>query len=94
VNASASRSAAPTLAAGVEVADTSLAYDQQIKVPAYARSDIPEVWVVDLTAASVHVYRTPSAAGYHQMTSFQEGGATLAPQCFPALALAVARILA
>jgi Uma2 family endonuclease len=76
----------------VEVADTSLAYDQQIKVPAYAHSDIPEVWVVDLTSASVHLYRTPSAAGYCQMTSFQDG-ATLAPQCFPALALPVAHML-
>ena len=77
----------------VEVADTSLPYDQEVKVPAYARSAIPEVWVVDLTSASVHVYRTPSAAGYRQMTSFQ-GGAKLAPQCFPALALPVARPLA
>jgi Uma2 family endonuclease len=30
----------------VEVADTSLDYDQEVKVPAYARSAILEVWVV------------------------------------------------
>jgi Uma2 family endonuclease len=77
----------------VEVADTSLAYDQEIKIPAYARSEIPEVWIIDLTSASVHVYRLPSPAGYREVTSLQ-GGAMLAPQCFPALALPVARMLA
>jgi Uma2 family endonuclease len=77
----------------VEVADTSLAYDQEIKIPAYARSEIPEVWVVDLQSASVHVYRLPSPAGYREMTSLQRD-ATLAPQCFPALALPVAHMVA
>jgi Uma2 family endonuclease len=76
----------------VEVADTSLAYDRQIKVPAYARSEIPEVWVVDLTSALVHVYRLPSPAGYSEVTSLQ-GSATLAPQCFPALVFPVAYIV-
>lgn len=77
----------------VEVADTSLAYDQEIKVPAYARSQIPEVWVVDLASGSVHVYRLPSPAGYRDITCVQRG-ATLAPQSFPDLALPVARIVA
>lgn len=77
----------------VEVADTSLAYDQEIKVPAYARSQIPEVWVADLTAAAVHVYRSPSPAGYRDLTCVQ-CGATLAPQSFPDLALPVAHIVA
>src|SRR2546427_9573355 len=30
----------------IEVAETSLAYDREIKIPLYARSDIPEVWLV------------------------------------------------
>ncbi len=35
----------------IEVADTSLAYDRDIKVPLYARAGIPEVWLVDLNEA-------------------------------------------
>lgn len=77
----------------VEVADTSLAYDQEVKVPAYARSGILEVWVVDLTSASVHVYRTPSAGRYHDITRLQRG-ATLTPQAFPDLVLLVEHIVA
>jgi Uma2 family endonuclease len=32
----------------IEVADSSIAYDLQVKVPLYARHGIPEVWVVDI----------------------------------------------
>jgi Uma2 family endonuclease len=77
----------------IEVADTSLSYDQEVKVPAYARSDIPEVWVVDLNSTSVHVYRTPTAVGYQEHTHVQSD-ATLAPEAFSECALPVVRIVA
>jgi Uma2 family endonuclease len=48
----------------IEVSDTSAADDRTDKVPLYARSGIPEVWLVDLTTASVDVYREPAADGY------------------------------
>ncbi|GIV98280.1 MAG: hypothetical protein KatS3mg057_2937 [Herpetosiphonaceae bacterium] len=32
----------------IEVADTSLDYDRQVKIPLYAQAGIPEVWIVDL----------------------------------------------
>jgi Uma2 family endonuclease len=76
----------------VEVADTSLAYDRTVKIPAYAHSAIPEVWVVDLTSASLHVYRTPSSTGYRQVTHVRRG-ATLAPQAFPDLILPIEYIV-
>ena len=41
----------------VEVADTTLRYDLATKVPLYARSGIPEVWVVDVNGACIHVFR-------------------------------------
>jgi Uma2 family endonuclease len=72
----------------VEVADTSLAYDQEIKVPAYARSGIPEVWVVDLISVCVHVYRAPSA-GHYRDTMRLQCGATLTPEACPDLILLV-----
>jgi len=48
----------------VEVADTTLDYDRGVKVPHYARVGIPEVWVVDLHARAIHVYRQPSGGEY------------------------------
>ncbi len=48
----------------VEVADTSLVYDRERKLPAYAAAGIPEVWLVDLTADRIEVYREPSGGAY------------------------------
>ena len=48
----------------IEVADSSLAYDLHEKAPRYARSMIPEVWVVDLEAEVVRVFTQPGPSGY------------------------------
>ncbi|HEX2172260.1 MAG TPA: Uma2 family endonuclease, partial [Dehalococcoidia bacterium] len=45
----------------LEVADTSLAFDLEVKLPLYARARIPEVWVVDLNDDCVQVYRNPAS---------------------------------
>ncbi len=52
----------------IEVADSSLDYDRNVKVPLYARAGVPEVWLVDLTGAGrVEVYQNPSGAGYGRL---------------------------
>jgi Uma2 family endonuclease len=51
----------------VEVADTSADYDRQVKVPLYADAAIIEVWLVDLVAQYLEVYRQPSTNGYQQI---------------------------
>jgi hypothetical protein len=56
----------------VEVADTTLAFDIERKVPLYARAGIREGWVVDVNEQAVRVYRDPSASGYK--TSFTATG--------------------
>jgi Uma2 family endonuclease len=50
----------------IEVADTSLEYDRERKLPLYARAGMPEVWIVDLRNDAVEVYSEPAAdkAGY------------------------------
>ena len=48
----------------VEVADTTGDYDRGVKVPRYAHAGIPEVWVVDLRARAVDVYRQPAGDAY------------------------------
>jgi Uma2 family endonuclease len=48
----------------VEVADTSLGYDREVKLPLYARAGIPEAWLVDLNGGAIEVHTEPSSEGY------------------------------
>ena len=48
----------------VEVADTSLRYDRDDKIPLYARHGIREVWLVDLNAKRLVRYRSPQQGAY------------------------------
>ncbi len=43
----------------IEVADSSVRIDQEIKLPMYAAARVPEVWIVNLADRQVEVYRTP-----------------------------------
>jgi Uma2 family endonuclease len=76
----------------VEVADTSLAYDRQTKSPLYARSNIPELWIVDLGGARVDVYLDPTPAGYRLVQTFKRGEA-ISPAFAPNLMMDVDAIL-
>jgi Uma2 family endonuclease len=51
----------------IEVADTSLGFDREDKVPLYAMCGVPEVWLVDLPTRSVHVFRQPGAINYAEI---------------------------
>ena len=51
--------AAHDVALVVEVAETSLSYDREVKLPLYARSGLPEAWVVDLASGAIEVYSSP-----------------------------------
>jgi len=45
----------------VEVADTSLGRDRSRKLPLYAGAGIAEVWIVNVDARGIEVYRKPRA---------------------------------
>ncbi len=85
----------------VEVADTSLAYDRQIKLPRYAQAGIPEAWLLILAdpgdpragqVAGLEVYREPSPHGYRSIRRY-ELGERLAPQALPDLPCTVDELL-
>ena len=57
----------------VEVSDTTLDFDREIKVPRYAAAGIPEVWIVAVQEERIEVYRTPGPEGYAEETSFGRG---------------------
>lgn len=48
----------------IEVADSSLDYDRNTKLPLYARFHIPELWLVNLPERAVEVYREPQDNRY------------------------------
>ncbi|MFN3476129.1 MAG: Uma2 family endonuclease [Candidatus Methylomirabilales bacterium] len=76
----------------VEAAETSADYDRELKIPLYARAGIPEVWVVELDAERIEVYRKPGPHGYQEVQTVRRGP-HLSPQAFPELALASDDIL-
>lgn len=76
----------------IEVSDTTLAYDRDVKLPLYARAGIPEVWIVDVEHERVAVYRMPEAGAYRDVTVHGRGAA-LAPQTLPGCSIAVDDIL-
>ena len=76
----------------VEVADTSISFDRGVKLRHYAEAGVPEVWIVNLRAGLIEVYREPSGGEYWRVERF-ERGARLAPSAFPDVVLAVDEIL-
>lgn len=48
----------------VEISNSKLRYDLDIKVPLYARHGVPEVWVIDLKHHKLHLYRSPVEGSY------------------------------
>ncbi|MBI3359112.1 MAG: Uma2 family endonuclease [Nitrospirae bacterium] len=76
----------------IEMADTSVEYDRNIKLPLYARSGIPAVWLVDLSCDAVEAYSEPVNGVYQQCDHLHRGG-VLALAGFPWITLKVEEIL-
>lgn len=76
----------------IEVADTSFEYDRDIKLPAYARSGVPEVWLADLPAETIRVHTEPVNGVYRNARSYQRGD-EITPLHFPDLSIEVTSIL-
>jgi Uma2 family endonuclease len=57
----------------IEVSDTTLSYDRNVKLPLYARAGIPEVWIVDLAGETVEHYTGPSGDSYRHVERVRRG---------------------
>jgi len=51
----------------IEVADTTIKYDRQIKSPLYARFCIPEYWLIDTQEKSITIFKTPKQGQYTEI---------------------------
>ena len=76
----------------VEVADTSLRYDREVKGPLYAAAGVPEYWIVDVEGGAVEIYRDPAPGGYQRAQRITRG-TSFGPQAFPDVVLSVSDIL-
>lgn len=54
----------------IEVADTSIGYDYDVKLPMYAAANIPEVWVVDINQSKVTQHFQPDGNKYLEEKMF------------------------
>lgn len=57
----------------IEVADSSLLYDQVEKAPRYATSGIPEAWLVDVSGETVTACTGPGSDGYTEERLLRRG---------------------
>jgi Uma2 family endonuclease len=76
----------------VEVADTSISYDRDVKVPRYAAAGVPEVWIEDLNNDQLLVYRSPAANRYSLSFALQRGD-SVSPLAFPDVTFTIEDLL-
>ena len=76
----------------IEVAETSLAYDRDFKLPLYAAAGIPDAWLLNHDAMRLEIYREPHNGAYRSVT-FVERGGSVAPLAFPDLTIQMVDIL-
>ena len=76
----------------IEVAESGLAYDRNRKIPAYGRSGIREVWIINLLEENVEVFRDPHFNGYASVQKFGSRD-TIPVQSFPDVRIDVGALL-
>jgi Uma2 family endonuclease len=76
----------------VEVSETSLVYDHGIKLALYAKFEVPEVWIIDLSGSAVEIYREPKDGAYVLRERLTD--VLLAPGLVPGVTIDVTGLLA
>lgn len=76
----------------VEVSESSSFHDRERKGALYARSGIPEYWILDVSEERLEVYRNPGEGGYETRLLLTSGN-SVTPMASPGRTIAVADIL-
>ena len=63
----------------IEVADTSVIRDRDLKAPMYARAAVPEFWLVNVTRESVSVHLQPLGGEYTDVHEYRRGESWQSP---------------
>jgi Uma2 family endonuclease len=76
----------------IEVSESSLRYDVQVKAPLYARHGVPEYWIIDLKGRQVTFFRSPESGQYADITS-TDTPRVVAPAALPEVQIDLAHVL-
>jgi Uma2 family endonuclease len=57
----------------IEVSDSTLKYDREIKIPLYAKAGISEVWIVNIEEQVFEVYKSPNQDIYEHVQTYGKG---------------------
>ena len=76
----------------IEVSDSSLAHDRDVKVPLYAQANIPETWLMNLVEDCIERFTHPGPNGYANHTIYRRGD-RISPSTLPDVEFAVDDLL-
>ena len=76
----------------VEVSDSTINYDVNVKIPMYAAAGVPELWIMNLREDFIDSHSDPSPDGYRTTRRYQLGD-VIAPLAFPDLEIEVSRLI-
>jgi Uma2 family endonuclease len=76
----------------IEVADTSLNYDRNVKLPLYARAGIPEAWLMVIAKDILEVHSQPENGKYKKVQRLKRGK-TLTSSAIPTFTCKVEDLL-
>jgi Uma2 family endonuclease len=76
----------------VEVSNTTLQFDRSVKAAIYARTGVPEYWVLDVNERTLDVHRQPTPTGYASITQLTDAD-RVSPLAAPNASLLVADFL-
>jgi Uma2 family endonuclease len=77
----------------IEVAETSLEYDKEVKLPLYAENGIREFWIVNLIDGCLQVYREPQPNCTYAIEQTLRAGESISLLALPSLTIPVASLL-
>jgi len=66
----------------IEISDSSLSYDRNIKAKLYAEIGVPEYWLADIKRGILFAYSDSNGIAYRLVRQFHHGD-TLAPALLP-----------
>ncbi len=76
----------------IEVSDTTLGYDRNVKLPIYARAGIREVWIVNQEDRRIEAYTDPGDGDYANVR-YASHGERIAPGAFPDVVVEVDSVI-
>ena len=66
----------------IKISYSTLNIDREEKAPIYAKANIPEYWILDISNRCGYIFRNPTESGYREEIILN-GDAAIAPLAFP-----------